>query len=304
MSVATGAGGKAGRSERVRPKVPRRRVSFSLMAKYILLVVYSAWAMLPLIWMVSAAFKPGPEVLTVPVQWIPNSWHPENFERALFEPRFAGSPFIRFLVNSIIAATVTALLSVVLSLLSAYGFTKFRYRGRDGALWILLGSTLLPFSSVLIPLYLIVQQLGMLDSMLGMIVPFALIGPAVFAARQFMLGLPNEYIEAARLDGASELGVFRRIVVPLSGPAITTVAVLTFLFSWNLFLWPLAIMSSQANFTAPLGLSLLGLGSTFRPDYEIWMAAAVLSMLPPLIFFLILERPYMRGLESLSGLKG
>jgi len=92
--------------------------------------------------------------------------------------------------------------------------------------------------------------------------------------------------------------------VPLSGPAITTVAVLTFLFSWNLFLWPLAIMSSQENFTAPLGLSLLGLGSTFRPDYEIWMAAAVLSTLPPLIFFLILERPYMRGLESLSGLKG
>jgi ABC-type glycerol-3-phosphate transport system permease component len=137
-----------------------------------------------------------------------------------------------------------------------------------------------------------------------MIVPFALLGPAVFAARQFMLGLPTEYIEAARLDGASELDVFRRIVVPLSGPAITTVAVLTFLFSWNLFLWPLAIMSSQGNFTAPLGLSLLGLGSTFRPDYEIWMAAAVLSTLPPLIFFLILERPYMRGLESLSGLKG
>lgn len=295
---------KAGRGGVARPLVPRRRISLTLIAKYILLVVYSAWALLPLVWMVSAAFKPGPEVLTVPVQWVPNSWHPENFERALFEPRFAGSPFIRFLINSTIAATVTALLSVVLSLLSAYGFTKFRYRGRDGAMWILLGSTLLPFSSVLIPLYLIVQRLGMLDSMLGMIVPFALIGPAVFAARQFMLGLPTEYIEAARLDGASELGVFRRIVVPLSGPAITTVAVLTFLFSWNLFLWPLAIMSSQANFTAPLGLSLLGLGSTFRPDYEIWMAAAVLSMLPPLIFFLILERPYMRGLESLSGLKG
>ena len=300
MSVAGGAGG----SGRAGPSVPRPRISLSLTAKYVLLVVYSVFALVPLVWMVSASFKPGADVLTVPVQWIPSEWHPENFERALFEPRFAGSPFIRFLVNSTIAATITALLSVVLSLLSAYGFTKFRYRGRDGALWILLGSTLLPFSSVLIPLYLIVQRLGMLDSMLGMIVPFALLGPAVFAARQFMVGLPTEYIEAARLDGASELAVFRRIVVPLSGPAITTVAVLTFLFSWNLFLWPLAIMSSQQNFTAPLGLSLLGLGSTFRPDYEIWMAAAVLSTLPPLIFFLILERPYMRGLESLSGLKG
>jgi multiple sugar transport system permease protein len=300
MSVATGAG----QGQNPGPSVPRRPVSFSLIAKYVLLVLYSVFALLPLVWMVSAAFKPGADVLTVPVEWIPNSWHPENFERALFEPRFAGSPFIRFLINSTIAATTTALLSVALSLLSAYGFTKFKYRGRDGALWLLLGSTLLPFSSVLIPLYLIVQSMGMLDSMLGMIIPFALLGPAVFAARQFMVGLPTEYIEAARLDGASEFGVFRRIVVPLSGPAITTVAVLTFLFSWNLFLWPLAIMSSQENFTAPLGLSLLGLGSTFRPDYEIWMAAAVLSTLPPLIFFLILERPYMRGLESLSGLKG
>lgn len=299
MSATTRAG-----PGRAHGRVPRRRISLSLIAKYVLLVVYSVFALLPLVWMVSAAFKPGADVLSVPVVWIPNEWHPENFERALFEPRFAGSPFIRFLANSTIAATITALLSVVLSLLSAYGFTKFRYRGRDGALWILLGSTLLPFSSVLIPLYLIVHALGMLDSMLGMIVPFALLGPAVFAARQFMVGLPTEYIEAARLDGAAELDVFRRVVVPLSGPAITTVAVLTFLFSWNLFLWPLAIMSSQANFTAPLGLSLLGLGSTFRPDYEIWMAAAVLSTLPPLIFFLILERPYMRGLESLSGLKG
>jgi multiple sugar transport system permease protein len=300
MSGVTRAEG----SRRARPSVPRRPFSLSLAVKYVLLLIYSFFALLPLWWMVSSAFKPGPEVLTVPVEWIPNSWHPENFERALFEPRFAGSPFIRFLINSTIAATATALLSVVLSLLSAYGFTKFKYRGRDGALWILLGSTLLPFSSVLIPLYLIVQQLGMLDSMLGMIVPFALLGPAVFAARQFMVGLPTEYIEAARIDGASERTVFRKVVVPLSGPAITTVAVLTFLFSWNLFLWPLAIMSSQENFTAPLGLSLLGLGSTFRPDYEIWMAAAVLSTLPPLIFFLILERPYMRGLESLSGLKG
>jgi multiple sugar transport system permease protein len=281
-----------------------RSIPVSLMAKYVFLVLYAIFALLPLVWMVSAAFKPGEDVLTVPVQWIPDEWHPENFERALFEPRFAGSPFIRFLINSTIAATVTALLAIVLSLLSAYGFTKFSYRGRDGALWILLGSTLLPFSSVLIPLYLIVQRMGMLDSMLGMIVPFALLGPAVFAARQFMLGLPTEYIEAARLDGASEWAVFWKVVVPLSGPAITTVGVLTFLFSWNLFLWPLAIMSSQENFTAPLGLSLLGLGSTFRPDYEIWMAAAVLSTLPPLVFFLLLERPYMRGLESLSGLKG
>lgn len=276
----------------------------SLIWKYAVLVVYSIVSLLPLVWMLSAAFKPADEVLTVPVQWIPSEWHPENFERALFEPRFAGSPFARFLLNSMIVATATALASVFLALMTGYGFVKFHYRGRDWMLWVVLGSTLLPFSSVLIPLYLIVVALGMLNSLTGLIVPFMLLGPAVFAARQFMLGLPTEYIEAARLDGASEWGVFRHVVVPMSGPAITTIAVLTFLISWNMFLWPLVIMSSQENFTAPLGLSLLGMGSTFRPDYEIWMAAAVLSTLPPLLFFLVLERPYLRGLEALSGLKG
>lgn len=272
--------------------------------KYAVLVVYAVFSLLPLVWMLSAAFKPAEQVLTVPVQWIPTEWHPENFERALFEPRFAGSPFVRFLVNSTIVATATALASVALSLMIGYGFAKFRYRGRDALLWIVLGSTLLPFSSVVIPLYLVVAQLGMLNSLLGLIVPFVVIGPAVFAARQFMLALPTEYIEAARLDGASEWKVFTSVIVPLSGPAVTTVAVLTFLISWNLYLWPLVIMASQENFTAPLGLSLLGLGSTFTPDYDIWMAAATLSTLPPLLFFLVLERPYLRGLEALSGLKG
>ena len=272
--------------------------------KYGVLLVYAVFSLLPLVWMVSSAFKSAGEVLTVPVQWIPTEWHPENFERALFEPRFAGSPFVRFLVNSMIAATATALASVALALMIGYGFAKFHYRGRDALLWIVLGSTLLPFSSVVIPLYIVVRNLGLLDSLLGLIVPFLIIGPAVFAARQYMLGIPTEYIEAARLDGASEWKVFTIVIVPLSGPAITTVAVLTFLISWNLYLWPLVIMASQENFTAPLGLSLLGLGSTFTPDYDIWMAAAVLSTLPPLLFFLILERPYLRGLEALSGLKG
>lgn len=282
----------------------RRRGRGAPLWSYAVLLLYAAFCLLPLAWMISAAFKPQGQVLTVPVQWIPSEWHPENFERALFEPRFAGSRFIQFLTNSTIVATATALASIVLSLLTGYGFAKFRYRGRDALLWVILGSTLLPFSSVLIPLYLIVAALGMLDSLLGLIVPFMVMGPSVFAARQFLLGLPTEYLEAARLDGASEWGVFRHVVVPLSGPAMTSVAVMTFLASWNMFLWPLVIMSSQENFTAPLGLSLLGLGSTFRPDHHIWMAAATLSTLPPLVFFLVLERPYLRGLEALSGLRG
>jgi multiple sugar transport system permease protein len=115
--------------------------------------------------------------------------------------------------------------------------------------------------------------------------------------------LPSELIDAARVDGATELQIFLAIIFPMLGPAITTLGIMTFLFSWNLFLWPLVVISSQGKFTAPLGLSLMGLGSTFLIDYHLWMAAATLAIIPPLLFFLILEKPYLRGLETLSGMK-
>jgi multiple sugar transport system permease protein len=115
--------------------------------------------------------------------------------------------------------------------------------------------------------------------------------------------LPSDLIDAARVDGAGELQIFARIMFPLLGPAIATLGILTFLVSWNQFLWPLVVLSSQDHFTVPLGLSLMGLGSTFLVDYHLWMAAATLAILPPLVFFLALERPYLRGLETLSGLK-
>lgn len=156
---------------------------------------------------------------------------------------------------------------------------------------------------MIIPLYIIIRQLNLLDNLWSLILPFALTGQSIFLARQFILSIPSELIDAARVDGASETGIYWRIIFPLLGPAIVTLGIMAFLFSWNLFLWPLVVLSSQQNFTLPLGLSLMGLGSTFLVDYNLWMASATIAVLPPLIFFLILERPYLRGLEALSGLK-
>lgn len=280
-----------------------RRGHVGLVLKYALLVAYLLFALIPIVWMVSAAFKAREDVLTVPVQWIPRSWHPENFLNALFEPRFTGHSFAEFLWNSTVVATITALAAVILSILIGYGFAKFHFAGREGLMWTLLGSTLLPFSSVVIPLFLIIKSMGMFDTLWALIVPFVVSGQAIFISRQFLRAIPEDYLEAARLDGASELRIFRTVIVPLSGPVITTVAVMTFMTSWTMFLWPLVAESSQGNFTAPLGLSLLGIGATFQTDYQVWMAGATIAVLPPLLFFLILERPYMRGLEAMSGLK-
>jgi multiple sugar transport system permease protein len=253
--------------------------------------------------MLSASFKRPEDVLTVPIQWIPPIWRPDNYPQALLEPRFAGYSISTFMLNSIFVAVITSLLSIGLSTFVGYGFAKFKFRGRDILLWGMLGTTLLPFSSVIIPLYLIIRKLGLLDNLWALIVPFALTGQSIFLARQFILTLPSELIDAARIDGASELQIFVRVIFPLLGPAIVTLGVMAFLFSWNQFLWPLVVLSSQKEFTLPLGLSLMGLGSTFLVDYHLWMAASTLAVVPPLVFFLILERPYLRGLETLSGLK-
>jgi ABC-type glycerol-3-phosphate transport system permease component len=272
--------------------------------KYGLLAIYSLFSLIPFLWMISASVKPASDVLKIPTEWIPSRFQFGNIPQALFETRFAGYSLWNFAVNSVEVAVITAILTIGLSAFVGYGFAKFRFRGRDLTMWGMLSTTLLPFSAVLIPLVFITRALGMKDTLWSLVIPFALTGQSIFLARQFILGIPNEYIDAARVDGAGELGIFVRIILPLMGPAVATLGITAFVASWTQFLWPLVSVSSQGNFTVPLGLSLMGLGSTFLVDYQLWMAAATLSVIPPLLFFLLLERPYMRGLEALSGLKG
>lgn len=280
------------------------RALITVLLKYAALLVYAAFTLLPLLWMFSASVKPLSEVLTVPVQWIPSEWHFSNYIEALFTARFAGFSLARFLLNSVSVALLTTIGSVFLSLVVGYGFAKFRFRGRDALMWVTLGSTMLPFSSVLIPLYLVMRQLGMENNLAALVVPFLLTGPNIFLARQFMLSIPTEILDAARIDGASEWRVFSHIVLPNARPVAATLAIMTYIFSWTMFVWPLVVIHDQEKFTMPLGLSLLGLGSSFLVDYNLWMAAASIAILPPLILFLLLNRIYLKGMETLSGLKG
>jgi ABC-type glycerol-3-phosphate transport system permease component len=271
--------------------------------KYSVLIIYATFSLIPFIWMISASLKLPGDVLKVPVQWIPETYEWANYHSALFEARFAGYRLWDYLLNSMFVAVTTALLAIALSSFVGYGFAKFRFRGRNIMMWGMLATTLLPVSSVLIPLILITRSLGLVNTLWALIIPFALTGQAIFLSRQFIVAIPKDYIDAARVDGAGEFEIFLRIIVPLLGPAITTVGVTSFVLSWTQFLWPLVAISSQGKFTVPIGLSLMGVGATFRVDYHLWMAAATISVLPPLVFFIILERAYMRGLEALSGLK-
>ena len=248
--------------------------------------------------------KLSEDVLKIPVEWIPPSFQWDNYREAMFEPRFGEIRMWDYMLNSIFVALVTAGLTIVLSIFVGYGFAKFRFRGRDLMMWGMLSTTLLPFSAALIPMTLIIRELGLFNNVWALILPFALTGQSIFLARQFIISIPDEYIDAARVDGANEIQIFVRIVLPLLRPAVATLGVTAFTFSWVQFLWPLVSQSSQGNFTLPVGLSLMGQGSLYEVNYQLWMASAVMAVIPPLIFFLVLENAYMRGLETLSGLKG
>jgi ABC-type glycerol-3-phosphate transport system permease component len=272
--------------------------------KYAVLLLYSGFSLIPFMWMLSAALKPKGEVLKIPIEWLPSTFQWDNFRVALFEPRFGQFRMWDYMRNSLGVALITSVLTIGLSIFVGYGFAKFRFRGRNLMMWGMLSTTLLPVSAVLVPLILITRGLGLINNLWALIVPFALTGQSIFLARQFIISIPDEYLDAARVDGANELQTFMRVVLPLLRPAVATLGVTAFITSWMQFLWPLVSQSSQSNFTLPIGLSLMGLGSLFQVEYHLWMASAVVAVLPPLIFFLILESAYMRGLEALSGLKG
>ena len=231
--------------------------------KYAILFIYAIFSLLPFAWMLSASLKPVEDVLKIPVQWIPASFHWDNYREALFEPRFGEIRMWDYMLNSIGVALATAGLTIVLSILVGYGFAKFRFRGRDLLMWGMLSTTLLPFSAALIPMILIARELELFNSLWALIIPFALTGQSIFLARQFMISIPDEYMDAARVDGANELQIFARIVAPMLRPAMATIGVMAFTTSWMQFLWPLVSQSSQGNFTLPVGLSLMGQGSLY-----------------------------------------
>ena len=177
--------------------------------KYAILILYAAFSLLPFIWMLSASLKSVEDVLKIPILWIPSSFHWDNYRKAMFEPRFGEIRMWDYMLNSIKVALVTAGLTIVLSIFVGYGFAKFRFRGRDLLMWAMLSTTLLPFSAVLIPMILITRDLGLFNSFWALILPFALTGQSIFLARQFMITIPDEYMDAARVDGANETPDFR-----------------------------------------------------------------------------------------------
>jgi multiple sugar transport system permease protein len=262
---------------------------------YIVLIIGALMILFPLAWSFSAALKPNIEIFVIPMQWIPHTFQWENFVRP-----FIDKPFFRYFGNSLLVSGVAVLVTLVIASLAGYSLAKYSYFGKRIAFLAILSTLMLPIQVLLVPLYLVIRDLGWLDTYQGLIVPQAVNAFSIFLRRQHILSIPDDYIEAARLDGSSELGILWRVVLPMSKASLSAVAIFTFLGSWDSYVWPLVVVSHDHLRTLPLGLSLFF--SEYSSNYNQALAAALMIMLPVLIVFMILQRQFVEGLSQ-SGLK-
>ena len=253
------------------------------------LVVLALFAIFPLLWMLSVSFMPtGTSSVNPPPLW-PSAATLDNY-RVLFQRHDAA----RYLFNSALIATGVTLISVVFNTMAGYAFAKLRFRGRDRLLQVLLGALVIPAQVAMIPLFALVKQMGLVNSYAGIAVPGLATIFGIFLVRQYALSIPDELLEAARIDGASEARIFTSIVAPLLRPVLVTLAILTFLASWNDFMWPLIVISDQDLQTLPVALA--GLTREYVQDNELMMAGSVVTVVPVLVLFLVLQRHYIQGI--------
>jgi multiple sugar transport system permease protein len=253
-------------------------------------------ALFPIVWMVSASFMTPGEASTSPPPLLPSHATLANY-RELFAHRDVGRNF----TNSLGLAIAATVLSVAVSVSAGYAFAKLRFAGRDLILKLLIGLMLVPAQVAMIPLFLMLKQVGLVNSYAGVLVPALANIFGIFLVRQFAVSLPDALLEAARVEGAGELTIFRKIVLPLMRPIVVTLAIFAFLGSWNDFLWPLIVLSDSQKQTLPVALA--SLAREHAGDSELMMAGSVLTIVPVLVLFLALQRYYMRGLLA-GGLKG
>ena len=250
----------------------------------------------PFIWMALSSFKPEGEIRSVPPTWLPETWTLDNFRDL-----FSRLDFPLFFFNSALVAVVVTAGNLLFCSLVGYALAKLRYPGKKVLFLAVLGMLMVPGMVTFVPQFVLVSNLGLANSYAGLILPF-LAGPfGVFLMRQFLKSIPDELIEAARVDGAGEWRIFWRVVLPLCRPALATLGILTFLSSWNNFLWPLVVATTEDRYTLPVALALYSIGQN-RTDFGLLLAGAVVVVLPVLVVFLVLQRHFLRGIAT-TGLK-
>lgn len=264
-------------------------------ARYVLLSFGAVVMLAPFVWMLLASSKTLPEILKVPPTWLPGAFRLDNFRTVL-----ADTDFVRYFLNSVIVAAISIVSVLVTSSMAGYAFAKFEFPGRNVLFALVLATLMIPFQVRVIPLYVLANEMHLLDTYAGLVLPGLVDAFGIFLMRQYMQSIPSDLLDAARVDGASEARIFVKIVLPLAKPALSALAIFTLVASWESFLWPLLVISSPDKYTLPLGLAQFS--GRFVTRVELQMAASALTILPLLIVFLVMQRRFIEGMAT-AGMK-
>jgi multiple sugar transport system permease protein len=263
---------------------------------YAVLTAWAACALLPLYWMVSTSLKSASVVMKMPPEWFPAAPTLENY-RLLFRR----AAMARWFLNSALVAAVHTMANLLTASMAGYAFAKKQFPGDRAIFWMLLATIMIPGMVLLAPLFLLIARMGLIDTYAGLMLPGLVTIFGIFLMKQFIQTLPNELIDAARVDGASEWGIYWHVVLPLSRPGLAVLGIFSFMGAWNDFLWPLLVTQSKSMRTLPVGLATLQQESV--TDYGLLMAGACVAALPMIAIFLLLQRHFLKGL-TLGAVKG
>lgn len=286
----------ATRLRAARRAFPRDRVRIGVL--FLLLTVVALFVATPFVYMITSSFKTNDEIYSLPLTLIPRDPTTINYARLLDGSEI---PFFRQFANSAFVATSQTALALLVASLVGWGFAKYEFRGKRPLFMFLLATMMFPGQVALVPLFLLMVRIGWIDSYLAIVMPGAMSAFGAFFMRQIMLGIPNELLDAARIDGSSEIGLYWRIGLPLAGAGFSVLSVLTFLGSWNEYLWPLIVLRTPSRFTFPVGLAtLFGL---YKVEYGMILGGSFLATIPVLILFVIGRNQFVEGLTQ-GALKG
>ena len=266
---------------------------------YAVLTAIGVTMLLPFLWMLSTSLKEPQAIYAFPPKWIPEPVIVESYLKV-----WKIVPFARFYLNSIFVAFCVTIGQVMTSAFAAYAFSRLRFAGRDKLFFAYLATMMIPYSVILVPVYMLMVYFRWIDTYKALIIPAMFTAYGTFMLRQFFMTIPRDLEDAARIDGCSLFGIFWKIILPLSKPALATLTMFTFMASWNNFMWPLLVTNSQEKATLPVGLSYFQEVYQYtQPDWSLLMAGSLLAVLPVVIVFVFNQRFFVEGIK-LSGIKG
>lgn len=257
------------------------------------LVLCALLTLLPFLWGISGSLRSLDEIRSDPGSLFPHHVTLDNFSRL-----FRTQGFGRFMVNSIVVAAMVVAGNIVAASAAGYALAKLEFAGRRLAFGAVMASMMVPFTAVFVPQFVLTVDMGLADTLAGIALPSLAMPMSVFIMRQYASSIPDELLEAARIDGAGEFRIFFRIFLPLAGPAVATITIMSFLNSWNFFIWPLIVAQSTSSYTLPVGLAATSQAAAHVTDYGLMLAGAVVVMLPVLVLFLFLQRYFVQGIAG------